>query len=59
MAYSIPNTKKTVRFIMIDTMLLCGNTDTHYIGEPPIGPADQAVADQQWQWINQQISQSK
>ncbi|XP_064626660.1 tartrate-resistant acid phosphatase type 5-like [Lineus longissimus] len=59
MSYPIPNSKKTVRFVMIDTILLCGVSDTHYLGEPPLGAADQSVADKQWLWIEQQLSHSK
>ena len=43
---------------MIDTILLCGNTDDR-IGAQPEGAANQNEAEAQWTWIEAELKNSK
>jgi len=56
--FEIGASGKTAGFVMIDTVLLCGNTDD-FKDEQPQGPMYQAVADDQWAWIEKALSSSK
>ena len=49
----------TVDIIMIDTVLLCGNSDADYLHLQPSGPDSQGVAEDQWTWIENNIKDSK
>ena len=49
----------SVDIIMIDTILLCGNSDHDFLGKQPKGPVNQKVADDQLTWIEKQIQTSK
>ncbi|XP_013404251.1 tartrate-resistant acid phosphatase type 5 [Lingula anatina] len=51
----IGNGAGNLTLIMLDTIVLCGNTGTHYEGEPPLGPADPKKADAMWQWIEETL----
>lgn len=44
---------------MIDTVLLCGNSDYDSKHQQPKGPENKAHADKQWAWIEQQLQNSK
>lgn len=54
----IPGTTSTVQFVFIDTVLLSGLTDPVDRSRPPPGPASQAIADQQWTWIEETLQKS-
>ncbi|CAG2193605.1 ACP5 [Mytilus edulis] len=56
--FPIPGSQMTVDIIMIDTILLCGNSDHDFLGKQPKGPANQKVADDQLTWIEKQIQTS-
>ncbi|XP_060066880.1 tartrate-resistant acid phosphatase type 5-like [Ylistrum balloti] len=45
--------------IMIDTILLCGNTGMDQDGAQPKGPTDFKAADDQWTWISSMLQSSK
>lgn len=54
----------TVEFVQIDTVLLSGNsrdplTGRDLDGDEMPGPADQAVADEEWAWLNTTLAASK
>ena len=49
----------TLDIIMLDTILLCGNTKYDSEHDQPVGPEDQTPAESQWQWIEQQLADSK
>lgn len=48
----------TVDIVMIDTVLLCGNTRHDFIGDQPKGPKDIKAAEDQWSWIEKQLETS-
>lgn len=50
---------KTVDIIMIDTILLCGNTKHDWEGDQPHGPTNLKMAEDQWTWIELQLQASK
>ncbi|MGH0134804.1 UNVERIFIED_CONTAM: hypothetical protein FKN15_052590 [Acipenser sinensis] len=54
--YKIPNSNVTVSVLMIDTVLLCGNTN-HEVH--PKGPEDAAVAAKHFQWIQEKLESSR
>ena len=44
---------------MIDTVILCGGTNLSDWDHAPLkGPANEQVAEDYWQWIEDQLSQS-
>uniref|UniRef100_A0A0N5BVT5 Metallophos domain-containing protein n=1 Tax=Strongyloides papillosus TaxID=174720 RepID=A0A0N5BVT5_STREA len=66
--YQLKNNTK-IKFIMIDTMQLCGNTvdidgdsifswiQAHH--HDPLGPSNKTLADKQWEWITNEIETSR
>uniref|UniRef100_A0A914YTB7 Tartrate-resistant acid phosphatase type 5 n=1 Tax=Panagrolaimus superbus TaxID=310955 RepID=A0A914YTB7_9BILA len=67
--YRFGNPSKTLQIVMIDTIELCGNC-IDVEGEDiiswiwhkklvPDHPANQEVADKQWKWLENELSQSK
>jgi len=48
----------TLQVVMIDTVLLCGNTAYDVVGDQPHGPENPKVADDQWKWIESQLEAS-
>ena len=57
LSYSVPGGKKA-DFVMIDTVMLCGNTGDDKLGSQPEGPENVRVADTQWDWINKMLQTS-
>ncbi|KAK2183736.1 hypothetical protein NP493_297g00029 [Ridgeia piscesae] len=57
MAFTIPGSDMTLEIIMIDTIILCGNTDDE-IDLAPSGPVSLTAAKQHWAWLAKQIEQS-
>lgn len=53
--YQLPSSTATVAFIMIDTVMLCGNTYDDDLQKQPLKPADRALADKQLLWIEAQL----
>ncbi|XP_029914256.1 tartrate-resistant acid phosphatase type 5a [Myripristis murdjan] len=56
--FHIPNTQRTLSIIMLDTVMLCGNSDD-YVDEKPRGPLDAVNANRQLTWLQQRLAQSK
>ncbi|KAH3695879.1 tartrate-resistant acid phosphatase type 5-like [Dreissena polymorpha] len=57
LSFPIPGGKK-VDIIMIDTVLLCGNTGYDVEGDQPHGPTNIKASDDQWTWIDLQLQSS-
>ena len=55
----IPGSKMLVDIVMIDTVVLCGNSDDDFLGLQPSGPENQKLADDQLTWIEKQLQMSK
>ncbi|KAM4585444.1 tartrate-resistant acid phosphatase type 5a [Odontesthes bonariensis] len=56
--FRIPNTGKTLTIIMLDTVLLCGNSND-FVDEKPGGPLCAAVANRQLTWLQERLARSK
>ena len=55
----IPGSNMWVDIVMIDTIVLCGNSDDDFLGLQPPGPENQKLADGQLKWIKKQLQMSK
>jgi hypothetical protein len=50
---------KLIDFVMIDTVLLCGGSNLSDWEHGPLeGPQDSFIAEDYWQWIEEQLRQS-
>lgn len=49
----------TLKIVLIDTILLCGNTGYDEELLQPTGPANDDVAESQWKWLESQLYHSK
>lgn len=56
--FSIPGTSQSLELVMIDTVILAGLTHPTLRNTPPSGPASIALAESQWEWINNTLSSS-
>jgi hypothetical protein len=51
---------KLIDFVMIDTVILCGGTNLSDWETAPLeGPPDTFIAETYWQWIEEQLRQSR
>ena len=57
--FVIPGSEMLVDIVMIDTVVLCGNSDDDFLGLQPPGPENQKLADDQLTWIEKQLQMSK
>ena len=55
----IPGSKMLVDIVMIDTIVLCGNSDDDFLGLQPPGPENQKLANHHLKWIKKQLKMSK
>lgn len=58
LSYNIPG-GGMVQILMIDTVLLCGNTGDDSLHDQPHGPVDLDKADDQLAWITQSMKNSR
>uniref|UniRef100_A0A8C7WYK8 Tartrate-resistant acid phosphatase type 5 n=1 Tax=Oryzias sinensis TaxID=183150 RepID=A0A8C7WYK8_9TELE len=56
--FRIPNTGKTLSIIMLDTVMLCGNS-LDYEDEKPRGPVLEVEANRQLVWLQERLARSK
>jgi hypothetical protein len=50
---------KLIDFIMIDTVVLCGQPEGDWDHRPLKGPENSDLADQYWEWIESELRKSK
>ncbi|XP_032906696.1 tartrate-resistant acid phosphatase type 5 isoform X3 [Amblyraja radiata] len=56
--FTIAGTNITITILMLDTVLLCGNSDD-FLGTEPEGPKDYNVASTQLKWIQDKLKASR
>ncbi|XP_066520291.1 tartrate-resistant acid phosphatase type 5a [Hoplias malabaricus] len=56
--FRIPGSDSTLQVLMLDTVLLCGNTDD-FESRPPQGPSSRVQASRQLLWLQERMSRSK
>ncbi|XP_030592994.1 tartrate-resistant acid phosphatase type 5a isoform X1 [Archocentrus centrarchus] len=56
--FRIPNTGKTLTIIMLDTVMLCGNSDDNS-DKKPSGPLNEMDANRQLTWLQERLALSK
>lgn len=58
MNFRIPKTDSTMTIIMLDTVLLCGNSDD-FLDQQPKAPRSGVQADRQLIWLQERLARSK
>lgn len=60
--YTVPmsfsNTGRKVKLVMIDTVVLCGNSGPDDENSQPTGPFSEIHADAQWNWLEKELRES-
>jgi len=55
---TIPGTTSTIQFVMIDTVVLAGNSESTEFNTYPIEPESKFAAQSQWEWIENTLVDS-
>ncbi|KAM3924240.1 tartrate-resistant acid phosphatase type 5 isoform 1-T2 [Leptodactylus fuscus] len=58
LSFKIPSTNVSVRILMLDTVVLCGNSDD-YGGEQPLEAENPKLANKQLEWLVEKLETSK
>ncbi len=58
-AYKFGNPPKLAEFVMIDTIVLCGNVWENAKKGKIVAPPNQRDANRQWKWIKKQLQNSR
>ncbi|CAJ1053797.1 tartrate-resistant acid phosphatase type 5a [Xyrichtys novacula] len=56
--FHIPNTEETLTIIMLDTIMLCGNSND-FLDEKPRGPLSAVAANRQLVWLQERLEKNK
>ena len=56
--FVLPDNKTDIDIVMIDTVLLCGNSDDDRLHLQPDGADDPGKKDKQLKWIEKQLKES-
>ncbi|XP_050403032.1 tartrate-resistant acid phosphatase type 5-like [Patella vulgata] len=59
LSFKLPGTNSTIDILMLDTITLCGNTESDFKGSQPIKPDNYQASEQQWAWLEQSLAVSK
>ncbi|EDO39012.1 predicted protein [Nematostella vectensis] len=55
-SWNIPGTSQEVQLVLLDTVLLCGNTKADHVLDRPQSPS---AAEAQWQWLEKTLKESQ
>ena len=58
LTFDIPSSDKTLDILVLDTIMLCGNSDD-FQDQMPQGPVSSEKAETQWRWIQDNLQASK
>ncbi|CAI9591388.1 unnamed protein product, partial [Staurois parvus] len=58
LVFKIPTTNVSVRLVMLDTIVLCGNSDDFHGGQP-LGAANPKLANEQLAWLTKKLETAK
>lgn len=58
LSFKIPNTNVSVRLVMLDTIVLCGNSDDFLAGQP-LKAANSKLSEEQLAWLVEKLKTSK
>lgn len=57
--FVIADTNKTLKLVLLDTIVLCGNAGSDDELLQPKGPEDKSFAEKQWVWLEEQLKYSQ
>lgn len=58
-SWKIPGSELELQLVLLDTVLLCGNTGHDDSSEQPQGPESIERSEEQWTWLEETLSSSK
>ncbi|KAM9312062.1 tartrate-resistant acid phosphatase type 5 [Gastrophryne carolinensis] len=58
LSFKIPSTNLTVRLLLLDTIVMCGNSDDFH-SEQPLGASNTKMADDQLAWLMEKLESAK
>ncbi|XP_063787313.1 tartrate-resistant acid phosphatase type 5 [Pseudophryne corroboree] len=57
-SFKIPTTNVSLRLLLLDTIMLCGNSDDS-LGEQPMGATNIRLAEKQLEWLTEKLQSAK